>query len=97
MSPTAAQIGDTRRLTLLCAELPAVLCGSSSANSDAWSRRVNPGWDDPSGVFYATMFADSDLKGMRELMRKYPMSGHLVDGLTTPWTAEGFYHREHDA
>lgn len=51
---------------------------------------VNPGWDDPSGVFYATMFADSDLKGMRELMRKYPMSGHLVDGLMTPWTAEDF-------
>jgi aspartyl-tRNA(Asn)/glutamyl-tRNA(Gln) amidotransferase subunit A len=51
---------------------------------------ANPGWDDPSGTFYATMFAESDLKGMRELMRKYPLSGHLIDGLMTPWTAEDF-------
>jgi aspartyl-tRNA(Asn)/glutamyl-tRNA(Gln) amidotransferase subunit A len=51
---------------------------------------ANPGWDDPSGTFYATMFAESDLKAMRELTQKYPMSGHLVDALMTPWTAEDF-------
>lgn len=51
---------------------------------------ANPGWDDPSDVFYTVMFAESDLSGMRELMRKYPMCGHLVDALRTPWTAEDF-------
>jgi len=51
---------------------------------------ANPGWDDPLTAFYGIMFAETDLKGMRELMRKYPMSGHLVDALTTPWTAEDF-------
>jgi aspartyl-tRNA(Asn)/glutamyl-tRNA(Gln) amidotransferase subunit A len=51
---------------------------------------ANPGWDDPSAAFYTIMFAETDLKGMRELMRKYPMSGHLVDALAIPWTAEDF-------
>lgn len=51
---------------------------------------ANPGWQDPSAAFFAIIFAESDLKGMREMARKYPMSGHLVDGLMMPWTAEDF-------
>lgn len=51
---------------------------------------ANPGWDDPATAFYTIMFAETDLIGMRELMRKYPMSNHIVDALRTPWTAEDF-------
>ena len=51
---------------------------------------ANPGWDDPLAAFFAIIVAESDLKGMRELVRKYPMSSHLVDMLTMPWTAEDF-------
>ena len=51
---------------------------------------ANPGWSDASAAFYAIMFAETDLKGMRELMQKCCLSGHLVDGLMTPWTAEDF-------
>jgi aspartyl-tRNA(Asn)/glutamyl-tRNA(Gln) amidotransferase subunit A len=51
---------------------------------------TNPGWEDPFGAFVAIMMAESDLKGMREMARQYQMSGHLVDLLSTPWTAEDF-------
>jgi aspartyl-tRNA(Asn)/glutamyl-tRNA(Gln) amidotransferase subunit A len=51
---------------------------------------ANPGWSDPIGAFFAIMMAESDLKGMREMARKFPMSGHLVDALEIPWTAEDF-------
>ena len=51
---------------------------------------ANPGWNDPFAAFLAIMMAETDLKGMREMVRKYPMSGHLVDMLMMPWTAEDF-------
>jgi aspartyl-tRNA(Asn)/glutamyl-tRNA(Gln) amidotransferase subunit A len=51
---------------------------------------ANPGWSDPLDAFLAIMMAESDLKGMREMARKIPMSGHLVDALMIPWTAEDF-------
>jgi aspartyl-tRNA(Asn)/glutamyl-tRNA(Gln) amidotransferase subunit A len=51
---------------------------------------ANPDWQDPSAAFFAIMMAESDLKGMREMARKFPMSGHLVDALMMPWTAEDF-------
>jgi aspartyl-tRNA(Asn)/glutamyl-tRNA(Gln) amidotransferase subunit A len=51
---------------------------------------ANPGWNDPFAAFLAIMMAETDLKGMREMTRKYPMSGHLVDMLMMPWTAEDF-------
>jgi aspartyl-tRNA(Asn)/glutamyl-tRNA(Gln) amidotransferase subunit A len=51
---------------------------------------ANPGWGDPIGAFFAIMMAESDLKEMREMARKLPMSGHLVDALEIPWTAEDF-------
>ncbi len=34
------------------------------------------------------MFAETDLKGMREMARKFKLSSHLHDALTIPWTAE---------
>jgi aspartyl-tRNA(Asn)/glutamyl-tRNA(Gln) amidotransferase subunit A len=51
---------------------------------------ANPGWDDPFAAFFAIIVAENDHKGMREMVRKYPMSGHLVDMLMMPWTAEDF-------
>ncbi len=51
---------------------------------------ANPGWDDPFAAFFAIIMAESDLKGMREMARKYRMSAHLVDALNLPWTAEDF-------
>jgi aspartyl-tRNA(Asn)/glutamyl-tRNA(Gln) amidotransferase subunit A len=51
---------------------------------------AHPGWNDPFGAFLALMMAESDLKGMREMARKTPMSGHLVDALMVPWSAEDF-------
>jgi len=51
---------------------------------------ANPDWQDPFATFLAIMMAESDLKGMREMARNFPMSGHLVDALMMPWTAEDF-------
>lgn len=51
---------------------------------------ANPGWDDPLGGFFAVMMAESDLRGMREMARKYRVSSHLADMLAMPWTAEDF-------
>jgi aspartyl-tRNA(Asn)/glutamyl-tRNA(Gln) amidotransferase subunit A len=54
--------------------------------------RANPGWDDPLPAFWAQMAADTDLSGMRQMMkgREKEMSPHLVDLLSHPWTAENF-------
>ena len=51
---------------------------------------AHPGWDDPGAAFAALIVADTDLRGMRELARRYEgrMSPHLVDLLRRPWTAE---------
>ena len=51
---------------------------------------AHPGWDDPGAAFAALIVADTDLRGMRELARRYEgrMSSHLVDLLRRPWTAE---------
>lgn len=51
---------------------------------------ANPGWEDPLAAFFAIMLAESDLKGMRELARRYRISTHLADALALPWTAEDF-------
>ncbi len=51
---------------------------------------ANPGWDDPFAAFFAVMFAETDLKGMREMARKYRLSTHLVNALALPWSAEDF-------
>jgi aspartyl-tRNA(Asn)/glutamyl-tRNA(Gln) amidotransferase subunit A len=52
--------------------------------------REDPGWDDPGGVFWGLVAGDTDLRGMRRLMkgREHEMSPHLVDLLLRPWTAE---------
>jgi aspartyl-tRNA(Asn)/glutamyl-tRNA(Gln) amidotransferase subunit A len=51
---------------------------------------ANPGWEDPFPAFFAIMFAESDLKGMREMARKYRLSSHLANALAIPWSAEDF-------
>jgi aspartyl-tRNA(Asn)/glutamyl-tRNA(Gln) amidotransferase subunit A len=52
--------------------------------------RADPGWQDPSGTFWALVAAETDLTGMRRIMqgREREMSPHLVDLLMRPWTAE---------
>lgn len=54
--------------------------------------QAHPGWEDPFGHFWSLVALDTDLKGMRALVRKYgaQMSPHLVDFLQKPWTAEDF-------
>lgn len=54
--------------------------------------RADPGWDDPSGVFWGLVAGDTDLAGMRRIMKghEHEMSPHLVDLISRPWTAEEF-------
>jgi aspartyl-tRNA(Asn)/glutamyl-tRNA(Gln) amidotransferase subunit A len=54
--------------------------------------RAHPGWEDAMGTFWALVAGDSDLTGMRRMMRghEHEMSPHLVDLLLRPWTAEEF-------
>lgn len=54
--------------------------------------RADPGWEDPSGVFWGLVVADTDLTGLRRMMkgREREMSPHLVDLLQRPWAAEEF-------
>src|SRR5215472_17087769 len=51
---------------------------------------ADPGWEDPLPAFFAIMFAESDLRGMREMARRYRLSAHLANALAIPWTAEDF-------
>jgi aspartyl-tRNA(Asn)/glutamyl-tRNA(Gln) amidotransferase subunit A len=54
--------------------------------------RVHPGWEDPFPQFWTLVAGDSDLVGMRRIMkgREGEMSPHLVGLLNHPWTAEDF-------
>jgi aspartyl-tRNA(Asn)/glutamyl-tRNA(Gln) amidotransferase subunit A len=55
--------------------------------------RANPGWSPDLGATFATLIAaDTDLVGMRKLIRgrEHEVSPHLVDLLMRPWTAEDF-------
>jgi aspartyl-tRNA(Asn)/glutamyl-tRNA(Gln) amidotransferase subunit A len=54
--------------------------------------RADPGWEDPFPHFWTLVAAESDLTGMRRMMKGHEkeMSPHLVDLLTRPWTAEQF-------
>lgn len=49
-----------------------------------------PVWENPATTFWATVALDTDLRGMRELAKKYgpEMSPELMDLLDRPWTAE---------
>ncbi|MGC1342973.1 MAG: amidase [Candidatus Binataceae bacterium] len=51
---------------------------------------TNPGWSDPAAVFFATMVAETDLRGMRKLVAEHGahMSTHMVDLIMRPWSAE---------
>ncbi len=51
---------------------------------------TNPGWDNPAAAFAAVMIAETDLRGMREMITKHgsQTSSHMVELMTHPWTAE---------
>lgn len=53
---------------------------------------AHPGWEDPAAAFAAIITADTDLKGMREMIAVHGrrMSSHLVDWMNRAWTAEDF-------
>ena len=54
--------------------------------------RANPGWEDPFPHFWTIVASDTDLSGMRRIMkgREREMSPHLVALLQREWTAEEF-------
>lgn len=49
---------------------------------------VDPGFPDPYDDFWALVILESDLAGLRRMAEEYPMSPHLVDLISKPWTAE---------
>jgi aspartyl-tRNA(Asn)/glutamyl-tRNA(Gln) amidotransferase subunit A len=51
---------------------------------------AHPGWEDPFGHFFTLMLMETDLKGMRRLIRQYgsQMMPHLVEALRTPLADE---------
>ena len=51
---------------------------------------ANPGWENPAAAFAAVMIAETDLRGMRELIAKHggEMSSHMVELMSRPWIAE---------
>ena len=53
---------------------------------------AHPGWEDPASAFAAIITADTDLRGMREMIAVHgrKMSPHLVDWMSRAWTAEDF-------
>ena len=53
---------------------------------------ANPGWDNPFGAFWGLVAMESDLKGLRKMVKQYgsQMSPHLVAFIERPWTAEEF-------
>lgn len=55
--------------------------------------RANPGWGpEMGGYFWTLVAADTDLKGMREMIkgREHEISPHLVDLITRSWTGQDF-------
>jgi aspartyl-tRNA(Asn)/glutamyl-tRNA(Gln) amidotransferase subunit A len=51
---------------------------------------VNPGWPDLFGAFWTVLCGETDLKGLRGMVRKYgdKMSSHIGDFANRNWTAE---------
>jgi aspartyl-tRNA(Asn)/glutamyl-tRNA(Gln) amidotransferase subunit A len=51
---------------------------------------ANPGWENPAAAFAAVMIAETDLRGMREMIAKHgaEMSSHMVELMSHEWTAE---------
>ena len=60
--------------------------------------RVNPGWEDPFPHFWTIVAGDTDLAGMRRMMkgREKEMSPHLVALLQREWTARRVHRRQDD-
>lgn len=61
--------------------------------------RAHPGWDDPAATFAAIMIAETDLRGMRELIATHgaQMSQHMVELMARPMDGGGFHQRQHRA
>jgi aspartyl-tRNA(Asn)/glutamyl-tRNA(Gln) amidotransferase subunit A len=53
---------------------------------------ANPGWENPFGAFWGLVAAESDLKGLRKMVKQYgsQMSPHLVAFIERDWKAEEF-------
>jgi aspartyl-tRNA(Asn)/glutamyl-tRNA(Gln) amidotransferase subunit A len=53
---------------------------------------ADPGWENPVATFWALVAADTDLVGMRRMIkgREHEISPHLLDLIMRPWTAEEF-------
>ena len=53
---------------------------------------VVPGWEDPFTDFWGLVAMETDLRGMRAMVRQHGhrMSPHLVELINKPWTAEDF-------
>jgi aspartyl-tRNA(Asn)/glutamyl-tRNA(Gln) amidotransferase subunit A len=53
---------------------------------------ARPGWSDPAAAFAAIITAETDLRGMREMIAVHGsrMSPHLVDWMSREWKAEDF-------
>ena len=54
--------------------------------------RADPGWDDPFATFWALVAGETDLTGMRAMVkgREEDVSPHVMDLLSRNWTAEEF-------
>ncbi|SIS12266.1 amidase [Williamsia sterculiae] len=55
---------------------------------------ADPGWPEPGTEFAALIMSETDLTGMRAMVDEVgdQMSPHLVELVTTDWTAEDFTH-----
>ena len=54
--------------------------------------KVNPGWEDPLPYFWTLVACDTDLTGMRKLIkgREHEISPHLLDLVNREWTGTEF-------
>jgi len=53
---------------------------------------AHPGWENPGAAFWPLVMAESDLTGLRKMvkMHGHEMTPHLVELIMRPWTAEEF-------
>jgi aspartyl-tRNA(Asn)/glutamyl-tRNA(Gln) amidotransferase subunit A len=53
---------------------------------------AHPGWENPGAAFWPLVMAESDLTGLRKMVKKHghEMTPHLVELIMRPWTAEEF-------
>lgn len=76
-------------------EVRAIVTAAARTFSDKLGcavEEISPGIDNPQEHFWAMVFNDTDLRGMRAIADRHGdrMSPHLVALVTRPWTAEEF-------